>query len=87
MYVLYYGDSQDLVGVLDSKRKAITMARVASRERDRAVVCIFNAPDGTTSVCFKFERGEQTFDGGCCPPAWGPDQSTPEVHQSDEATT
>ena len=70
MYALLYDDSKDVIGYYATKPRAISMARMISRDLLRPIVCIYNVPDGGTTVCFKFERGEQTFDGGCCPSAW-----------------
>ena len=72
MYVLYYDESKDFIGTYDTKAKAFVVARVLSRERKRSVLGIFNRPLGGTQFCFKFELGEQTYDGGCCPSPWDP---------------
>lgn len=70
MYALFYEDSKDLIGIYRSKPQAMAIARVISSERKRPLVCYFNKPTGGTTTCFKFEAGNQTFDGGCCPSTW-----------------
>ena len=69
MYALYFDDAKDFISVVDSKPLAIAVSQLLSRVRSRPIVCIFNQPSGETAVCFRFERGVKTFDGGCCPSA------------------
>lgn len=72
MYALFFEDTQETAGVFHSKNQALVVGRLLSQERGRSVVGVFNRPDGSTAICCKFEDGAQTFDGGCCGPAWVP---------------
>ena len=67
MYALFFDDSKDLIGFFDTKSKAMAMGKLMSQEGPRPILCIYNKGCGGTSVCFKFENGGQTFDGGRCP--------------------
>lgn len=71
MYAVYHDDpTKYLVGIYDTKPKALAMAHMTSKISSIPIICIFNLPSGGTAVCFRYEHGKQTFDGGCCPSAW-----------------
>jgi hypothetical protein len=79
MYILFYNDElKAFVGAYETRSKALLVARAASRDRGRPVIGIYNMPSGDTVVCFKFECGEQTYDG-CCASAWT--AAAPEVER------
>ncbi len=70
MYVLFFEDDGEFAGVFHSKSQAMMTAGLISGEKSRSVVAIFNDREGNTFVCFRYERGEKTFEAGCCPSAW-----------------
>ncbi len=70
MYVLFFDDGGEFAGVFHSKSQAMLTAGLVSQEKNRPVVAIFNTTQGNTSLCFRYEQGEKTFEAGCCPPPW-----------------
>lgn len=77
MYALFFEDTYEPIHIFKSRKQAVVMGQLLSRERGRTVVGIFNQPDGSTAVCCRFSDGIQTFDGGCCPPQKGVEQASP----------
>lgn len=65
MYALFFEDEHHSSGIFDSKMSAMVRAKALSRERNGTLTCVFHS-SGAQNVCFTYEAGAQTFDGGCC---------------------